>query len=133
MGKLTRKMGREKEKPLAKAQAKQMQVALEKENVRKRHNHQLLQQARQAEVDTFYKMAILTNWVLHDKFGFGGRGENSRLLRFQDEMAKLCAHVYDPKCGISVEGLNEALKVETGFDTVWHLNKRRYGENAEVV
>ena len=30
------------------------------------------------------------------------------------------------------EGLNQTLKEETGYDTIWSLNNRRYNERAEA-
>jgi hypothetical protein len=81
------------------------------------------------QVMAFYKMSILTNWILHDKWGFGA----GRLQKFQDEMARLCACVNDPACGVSVDEIGLQLKQETGYDTVYQLNKRRYNENAEVA
>lgn len=128
-----RKMMRKKDKPVVKEQQKQARLAAEADVLSKQLNRRIDKSILQAEQNAFYKMAVITNWVLHEEFGFGHRGKESRLLKFQDRMAYLCACLHDPNCDITIEGLNEALKRETGFDTIWQLNNRRYNKDAEVV
>lgn len=126
---LARKMKRQTEKPNIKEQKRQIAISAKANRLANDLNRQIEKDRYTAEVMAFYKMSILTNWILHDKWGFGGK----RLLKFQDEMARLCACVNDPACGVTVDGIGLQLKEETGFDTVYQLNKRRYDENAEVA
>lgn len=126
---LARKMKRKDEKPNIKEQKKQIAISQKANRLASDLNRQIEKDRYTAEVMAFYKMSILTNWILHDKWGFGA----GRLQKFQDEMARLCACVNDPACGISVDEIGLELKKETGYDTVYQLNKRRYNENAEVA
>lgn len=126
---LARKMKRQTEKPNIKEQKRQIAISAKANRLANDLNRQIAVDRRQAEILTFYKFSILANWILHDKHGFGKK----RLLQFQDDMAKLCACIDDKGCGITVEGVGLQLKEETGFDTVYQLNNRRYNENAEVA
>jgi hypothetical protein len=126
-------MARKSIVPNVKEQKKQAQRQAQSEVLAKQLNRDIDKSIYNAEVKAFYKMSILTNWILHTKFGFGARNGEGRLQKFQDEMAYLCACIQDPACDISIDGLAQQLKDETGYDTVYHLNKRRYNENAEVV
>lgn len=128
-----RKMRRKEEKPVVKEQLKQARLAAEAKVLSNQLNQRIDKSILQAEQNAFYKMAVITNWVLHEEFGFGHKGGNSRLLKFQDRMAYLCACLHDPNCNLTIEGLNEELKKETGFDTIWQLNNRRYNKDAEVM
>lgn len=130
---LRRKMERCCSRPLNKEVKRQQERQFEMDKMATQLSAKINEERFKAEVRAFYKMAVLTNWVLHENFGFGGRGENSRLQRFQDEMARLCSCVHDGKCDISVEGLNQTLKEETGYDTIWHLNHRRYGADGSAA
>ena len=126
---LARKMKRQTEKPNIKEQKRQIAISAKANRLANDLTRQIAVDRRQAEILTFYKFSILANWILHDKHGFGKK----RLLQFQDDMAKLCACIDDKGCGITVEGVGLQLKEETGFDTVYQLNNRRYNENAEVA
>lgn len=126
---LARKMKRQTEKPNIKEQKRQIAISAKANRLANDLNRQIAVDRRQAEILTFYKFSILANWILHDKHGFGKK----RLLQFQDDMAKLCACIDDKGCDITVEGVGLQLKEETGFDTVYQLNTRRYNENAEVA
>jgi len=127
MGSMSRKMKRRE--PNTKEQRRQAQLAAQAEVLAKELNHKIDKDIYKAEVNALYKMTVITNWVPHNEWGFG----KGRLQKFQDRMAYLCACIRTPDCGISVEGLNQALKDETGYDTIWSLNNRRYDENTEVV
>ena len=126
---LARKMKRKDEKPNIKEQKRQIAISQKANRLASDLNRQIEKDRYTAEVMAFYKVSILTNWILHDKWGFGA----GRLQKFQDEMARLCACIDDKGCGITVEGVGLQLKEETGYDTVYQLNKRRYNENAEVA
>ena len=126
---LARKMKRRETVPNLKEQKKQAELNAKAEALTAELNRKIDKDRYAAEVQAFYKLSILTNWILHDKWGFG----EGRLQKFQDEMARLCACVQDPACDISVDDIDKQLKADTGYDTIWHLNNRRYTENAEVA
>ena len=126
---LARKMKRRETAPNLKERRKQARLNAKAEALTAELNRKIDKDRYATEVQAFYKISILTNWILHSKFGFG----EGRLQKFQDEMAYLCACTQDSNCGISVDGLSQQLKNETGYDTIWHLNNRRYNNNAEVA
>ena len=128
MGSMARKMKRREDKPNTKEQIKQARLAAQADVLAKQLNHKIDKDIYRAEVNALYKMTVITNWVLHNEWGFG----KGRMQKFQDRMAHLCSCIHDPACDISVEGLNQTLKEETGYDTIWSLNNRRYNERAEA-
>jgi hypothetical protein len=129
---LARKMARKSIVPNMKEQRRQAEITAKSQSIARQINMNTDKAVWRAEVNAFYKLSILANWVLHEKFGFGAQA-GGRLEQFQDEMARLCACISDPNCGITVDTINAQLKEETGYDTVWHLNNRRYNEKAEVA
>lgn len=74
-------------------------------------------------------MTILTNWTLHEEFGFG----KARLQKFQDIMARWMAYLGNDTFDMSFEEMAEQLKEETGFDTYWDMEHRLYDKEGEVI
>lgn len=57
---------------------------------------------------------VLLFTVLHDKHGFGSK----RLNEVVKEVTELAGIINDPKCGVSIDKLNDVLRNELGVNVM---------------